>query len=521
MFHSTAIHRKRVREWYKLCAWWSFRFRKITTFLWSPQICGRFVPNFHTAFSLVCHPPIHFRFLNHTWRKKQNQTCHVFIRSLSSRWSRMKIIAEPMTMNGPLAALHKAPSFKVVHRTNHPLYNTSAFTRETRDREYLHYQSRPFREPSRSSDNLDGHWHAGMGRSHSEHGLNNRSHKVTDYPVHPKTGLPLENGMVYPRYEDHLGTLPLSAEIRALRRIQSTEQVNQLPPWGGSGRPVQRHQSVREPMMSMVPEESSLLSHLSQMGGPKGQGGTVTKDRVSTTLSQIRTVGTVSVSAEHLNNDAPPPPRQTPVDPQHVYSTLPRTSKGQYSGDNGNPRHGNDPPRVYTNGTLKRKISPGSKSLGSKSGDGIFSRGNSLKQGKMVNKSTSMVGDKSPLSTLTRMPGDGAVVSNEFLATPEEESQQMVEFLPDYSDSEEETFGPPGIGYGLGRKKPNGMATMYRVGSLRQINQKNGKLTEELHRAKSDGLLFDQSDSVTFEGKPHISSIGGLVLPKLEEISSG
>ncbi|XP_059098074.1 calpain-9-like [Tigriopus californicus] len=97
------------------------------------------------------------------------------------------------------------------------------------------------------------------------------------------------------------------------------------------------------------------------------------------------------------------------------------------------------------------------------------------------------------------MPGDGAVVSNEFLATPEEESQQMVEFLPDYSDSEDEAFGPPGVGYGLGQKKPNGMATMYRIGSLRQINLKNGKLTEELHRAKSDGLLFDQSDSVTFE----------------------
>lgn len=31
--------------------------------------------------------------------------------------------------------------------------------------------------------------------------------------------------MVFPKYEDHLATLPLSAEIRALRRIQSTELV--------------------------------------------------------------------------------------------------------------------------------------------------------------------------------------------------------------------------------------------------------------------------------------------------------
>ncbi|TRY80624.1 hypothetical protein TCAL_16741 [Tigriopus californicus] len=315
----------------------------------------------------------------------------------------MKIIAEPMTMNGPLVALHKAPSFKVVHRTNHPLYNTSAFTHETRDREYLNYQGRPFRESSRSADHLDGQWHPVMGRSHSEYGLNNRSHRVTDYPIHSKAGLPTEIGMVYPRYEDHLGTLPMSAEIRALRRIQSHEQVSQPLPWTGTGRPVQRHQSVREPMMSMVPEESSLLSHLSQMVGQGVQGGHVSKDRVSTTLAQIRTVGAIGASAEYLNDDAPPAPRQVPPnyntnninnsDPQHMYSTLPRTSKGQYTSDNGNPRHGHDPPRVYTNGTLKRKISPGNKSLGAKSADGIFSRGNSLKQGKMVNKSTSMTGD--------------------------------------------------------------------------------------------------------------------------------
>ena len=58
-----------------------------------------------------------------------------------------------------------------------------------------------------------------------------------------------------------------------------------------------RHQSVREPMMSMVPEEGSLLSATQDSplinrdsSDPKWRR----TSRAAQTISQIRTVGTVS-----------------------------------------------------------------------------------------------------------------------------------------------------------------------------------------------------------------------------------
>ena len=59
---------------------------------------------------------------------------------------------------------------------------------------------------------------------------------------------------------------------------------------------------------------------------------------------------------------------------------------------------------------------------------------------------------RSPPSTLTRHPGDGAVVSSEFnhkISNQGNNERHLVEFLPDYSDSDNDGEEEPGIGMAL------------------------------------------------------------------------
>lgn len=91
-----------------------------------------------------------------------------------------------------------------------------------------------------------------------------------------------------------------------------------------------------------------------------------------------------------------------------------------------------------------------------------------------------------------REDGDGAVVTE----LPEE----LVEFMPDYSDSEVEEDQD------LYEFRP--LSTMYKVGSAIDIPSNSdlakvkGKSNYEIIRSKSEGVLFETSDN--FEGR-HMS----------------
>ena len=85
---------------------------------------------------------------------------------------------------------------------------------------------------------------------------------------------------------------------------------------------------------------------------------------------------------------------------------------------------------------------------------------------------------------------------------PIDDDDQLVEFLPDYSDSEDDEM------YRIAaRSEKARLSTVYRVApdfeNLRQKHRSGSKtkLTEELSRAKSDGVLFEQSDSAEYQGK--------------------
>ena len=111
---------------------------------------------------------------------------------------------------------------------------------------------------------------------------------------------------------------------------------------------------------------------------------------------------------------------------------------------------------------------------------------------------------------LPRGEGDGG--STEYHLA---EEHNMVEFMPDYSDDDEED-DQDNLAYRVTTKSATRshsgfLTTMYRVGSLvdfsnggSQITQsqqgqmKNPKLTEDLNRAKSDGVLFEQPESGVF-----------------------
>ncbi len=121
----------------------------------------------------------------------------------------------------------------------------------------------------------------------------------------------------------------MSAEIRALRRIQSSESFSRRMGPGGrinssprvisdsgdaEGRNaatngwsnLQRHQSVKEPMMSMVPEEASSVNSGSNQNAANNSNNS-NIGRSARTLSRIRPVGSVrSSSADDANTDKKP-----------------------------------------------------------------------------------------------------------------------------------------------------------------------------------------------------------------------
>ena len=89
--------------------------------------------------------------------------------------------------------------------------------------------------------------------------------------------------------------------------------------------PLQRHQSVREPMMSIVPEEGSLTPS-DAPNAPNSKSPTPPKDipvatprkRTTDTLANIRTIGTISASSDQIH--------KIPTNNTSTYS-LPRTYK--------------------------------------------------------------------------------------------------------------------------------------------------------------------------------------------------
>ena len=76
-------------------------------------------------------------------------------------------------------------------------------------------------------------------------------------------------------------------------------------------------------------------------------------------------------------------------------------------------------------------------------------------------------------------------------------AQNIVEFLPDYSDSEDDQLLRQEL------ESAKNLPTVYRVGSVGDFEIHGGtKLTEDLNRAKSDGLLFERTD--TFIGRTKV-----------------
>ena len=75
---------------------------------------------------------------------------------------------------------------------------------------------------------------------------------------------------------------------------------------------LQRHQSVREPMMSIVPEEGSLTPsdvpnqpNSKSPSPPKDIPVATPRKRTTDTLANIRTIGTISASSDQIHKIPP------------------------------------------------------------------------------------------------------------------------------------------------------------------------------------------------------------------------
>ena len=187
-------------------------------------------------------------------------------------------------------------------------------------------------------------------------------------------------------------------------------------------------------------------------------------------------VGSISASVTHLNK-----PEENPSYPQQISSTLPRTNH-----------------TMLTNGTLMRKPPRMNK----------LNNENST----TLNRKNVQLGTRSSVvSGLSRGEGDGAVVSvitdpqhdaesdgqDDPADEEEEKRRNMVEFLPDYSDdSADEALYKPDKGITSTLSK---FSTVYRVDSAIESaasKYASSKLTQDLNRSKSDGILFHRAESV-------------------------
>ena len=121
-------------------------------------------------------------------------------------------------------------------------------------------------------------------------------------------------------------------------------------------------------MMSMVPEEASIISSNAAPDKPEtgnqhpaaGAAGNARQSRAFETISQIRTVGSISASVDQLN-------LRNKSENNFTISTLPRMTNGSHNSRNG--------------AIMERTLSNSESHLqhGRSNETGIFSRGNSFK----------------------------------------------------------------------------------------------------------------------------------------------
>lgn len=221
-------------------------------------------------------------------------------------------------------------------------------------------------------------------------------------------------------------------------------------------------------------------------------------------FDQIRMVGSISASVNHLNkrDEDEENPLYHPQMSSHS-STLPRTG-GAFPTNH-----------MLTNGTLMRKPPRMNKLNNSNNENAAALPRFAGKTGGGV-----QLGTRSSVvsSGVSRGEGDGAVVS--VITDPnhdtadgcygedddEEKRRNIVEFLPDYSDdSADEALYKPDKGITSTLSK---FSTVYRVDSaIESAASKYGpsKLTQDLNRSKSEGVLFHRpgssADGDIIEGK--------------------